>query len=254
MAESAGRTICVTSGKGGVGKTTVAAGLSSCLAAMGHKVICVDADVGARNLDIALGLVGFEQSLDLADALHCRAAPLECLTVHPRVPNLRLLPAPVTETYRALPTERFAPLISHLALMADFVVVDSPAGLQEGFGLCVSACKEAILVAAPDAECLRVASLAAGSITEGRLVVNRVKPRAIARDCAPDIDRFIDSTGLQLLGLIPEDEMVPAAAHRGHALVFASHNGAILAMLHIARRMLGEKLPQRRLRVWRVSG
>jgi septum site-determining protein MinD len=244
----------ITSGKGGAGKTTVTAGLSSCLAAMGQRIICVDADIGARNLDIALGMADAVSPLDLADALLGRAEPLACLSAHPSIPNLLLLPAPLTESADNLPTERLKPLVEYFASGVDFVLVDCPAGLDKGFENCVGSCAEALLVTTAEPAARRIAAVAGQRLGEGKLRVNRVKPGHIARDCAPNIDELIDAAGLPLIGLIPEDEMVSAAAHRGHALVFCSKDGAAMAMLRIARRLLGEYIPLGKLKQWRVKG
>ncbi|MDR1735394.1 MAG: P-loop NTPase [Oscillospiraceae bacterium] len=253
-----GVSIVITSGKGGTGKTTVAASLASCLSALGKTVICVDADIGARNLDIALGLSGgISGSLDLSDALRMPDEPGAALTAHPDLPGLSLISAPLTRRVSELDTRAFAPLIRALSARADFVLVDCCAGLEDGFFMSVNACERAVIVSTADASSLRVAARCAqltGKEKRPRLIVNRVNPKLIVGRNAPEIDDIMDATGLPLLGLVPEDEMVSAAANRGVPLTLAGGTGAAAAILRIARRLLGEDVPIGRMKRWQVNG
>lgn len=253
-----GISVVITSGKGGTGKTTVTAGLASCLAALDRTVICVDADVGARNLDIALGMSqSMDTALDLSDALRGLENADAAMAVHPHLPGLRLISAPLTSRFSELDTAAFRPLIRALCEEADFVLVDCCAGLETGFQMATGACERAIVVSTAELSSLRVAARAAALLDptmRALLTVNRVNPKLIRAKYAPDIDDMMDTTGLPLLGLIPEDEMIPAAAHKGIAPVLAGGTGAAAALLRIARRLTGESIPLRRMRRWQVTG
>lgn len=259
-----GVSIVITSGKGGTGKTTVTAGLGACLAALGKTVICVDADVGARNLDLALGMSqALTSARDLLDALRGPDIVETVLTEHPAIRGLSLIPAPLTRGFEELDTERFAPLIAALCERADYVLVDCCAGLEQGFRMATGACERAIVVSTAEKPSLRVASRAAAMLIPDRpmeagakmpmLVVNRVNPLMIKGRYALNIDDIMDAAGLPLLGLIPEDEMIPAAAHLGLALTLTGGTGAAAAFLRIARRVTGEQIPLKRLKRWQIS-
>jgi septum site-determining protein MinD len=252
-----GASIVITSGKGGTGKTTVTAGLGACLAALGKKVICVDADAGARNLDIALGMShALTSARDLADALREPDAPGPAMTEHPSVPGLQLIPAPLTRALDELEADNFGLLIETLECRADFVLVDCCAGLERGFRATTAACRRAIVVSTAEKPSLRVAARAAGLLPPERrafLIVNRVNPRMIKSRYAPNVDDMMDEVGLPLLGLVPEDEMVPAAAHLGLAPTLTGGTGAAAAFLRIARRLTGENIPLGRLKRWQIA-
>ncbi len=251
-----GRAILVTSGKGGTGKTSLTAGVGSCLAALGHKTICVDADVGLRNLDIALG-VSDRAVLDFGDVLRDHELLGDALREHPQIPNLFLLPAPTGLQAAAIDAGAFAELVQDLCEQAEFVFVDSAAGLDAGFGLAAGACREAIVVATPDPLSVRDAARAA-SLLDGydtvRLVLNRVRPRLMHRKLAPNVDDVMDEVGLSLLGVVPEDEMVLAAAARSTPVILAARNGAAVTYLNIAERLLGKKVNIPRIRQWSLGG
>ena len=168
-----GRSIVVASGKGGVGKTSIVAGVSSCLAKLGKKTVCVDADTGLRNLDLVLGLQ--EQALfDFADVLSGRTPLENALTPHPDIEGLFLLSAPIRTDGPTDPAA-FNKLIGVLKDNSDFVFVDSPAGLGSGFSLAAGACDEAIVVVTPNQLAVRDAARCAEFLTEhAKIIVNRV--------------------------------------------------------------------------------
>lgn len=250
-----GISILVTSGKGGTGKTSLTAGVGSCLAALGRTVICVDADVGLRNLDIALGLPD-RTALDFHDVLKNPGCLDEALVEHNRIPRLFLLPAPTGEPAAAIDARAFAALIDTLAERADFVFVDGAAGLDAGFQLAAGSCQRAVVVANPDPLSVRDAARAASmlpGVDPIQLVLNRVRPRLMRRRLAPNVDDVMDGVGLPLLGVVPEDEIVMAAAVRGMPAVLAAHDGAVVAWLNIAERLLGKSVPLPRIRQWNIS-
>ncbi len=240
-----GQAIVIASGKGGTGKTTLAGGLSSCLAALGHRVVCVDADTGLRNLDIVLGLAD-RAVMDFGDVLS-GATPLpEALTAQPNIPGLFLLSAPSAPV--AVDAKAFACMIEELENHFDYVVVDAPAGVGEGFQTAVGACRRAILISHLEQTALRDAA-ATVELLEGlgvaqiQLVLNRVRPQFVRHRLAMNVDDAMDVTGLPIVGLVPEDEHVITAANMGVPLVLQGPTPAARACLHIARRLLGRQVP-----------
>ena len=242
------RAICVASGKGGTGKTSVSAGIACCLAALGKRVIVVDADVCLRNMDIVLG-VSELAVFDFTDVIRGSATLSEALLSHPLVENLSLLSAPLGEDAGAdVSPEALAELVNELKKQCDYCIIDCPAGLDFGFKLAAKAADAAIIVATPDTVSLRDAqltraSLRARGISDIRLVVNRVRPSLIRRFGALNIDEAIDRTSTQLIGIVPEDKNVIEAANRGAPLFANLRSPAARAYRNIAKRLLGENVP-----------
>ncbi len=242
------RAICVASGKGGTGKTSVAAGIACCLAALGKRVIVLDADVGLRNMDIVLA-VSELALFDFSDVISKNVSLSQALLSHPLVENLSLLSAPLGENAgKNVSPEELASLVSELKELCDFCIIDCPAGLDFGFQLAAAASDSAILVATPDTVSLRDAqltraSLRARGISDIRLVVNRVRPSLIRRLASLNVDEAIDRTSTQLIGIVPEDKNVIEAANRG-SLVFSNlRSPAARAYRNIAKRICGENVP-----------
>lgn len=238
-----GTAIMVTSGKGGTGKTTLTAGVASCLAALGHRVLCLDLDIGLRNLDIALGLAD-RAVMDFGDVMAQRCPLLTAAVEHPDIQGLSLLTAPLSLNQ---PDEgAFRAMVAEAKDNFDFVFMDSPAGLGLGFQLAMAAADRAILVSATDPAALRDAQMAVshlvGQVDPIHLVMNRVQPKLIGK-LRTTIDHAMDAAGLPLLGLVPEDQMVTLAAASGVPVVLIGRKGACPAYLNIARRLLGRKAP-----------
>ena len=252
-----GQSIIVASGKGGVGKTSLVAGVSSCLAKLGKKTICVDADIGLRNLDLVLGLQEWAV-FDFADVLNGRTPLDDALTPHHDIEGLFMLAAPIRIPDSPVSPGAFKDLIKTLEGMADFVLVDSPAGLGHGFSMAAGACAGAIVVTTPNQLAVRDAARCAeffGEYGMAKVVVNRVQPRLIKLRHAQTIDEIMDTIGLPLLGVVPEDEMVLASQNHNIPIVLASDNGAAVAFCDIADRLAGNHCPlPNRLREWRVEG
>jgi septum site-determining protein MinD len=252
-----GQSIVVASGKGGVGKTSIVAGVSSCLAKLGKTVVCIDGDAGLRNLDLVLGLQ--EQAVfDFTDVLQGRIPLGDALTHHPGIPGLSLLAAPIQPPSEPVGFEAFRALVKTLEEGADFVFVDSPAGLGHGFAMAAEACGGGIVVTTPNQSAMRGAARCAEVLynhTDVRLIVNRVQPRMIKLGHAHTIDEIMDTVGLPLLGVVPEDEMVLAAQNHNVPIVLAADNGASVAFCDVAERLAGNPRPlPKRLREWRVEG
>lgn len=242
-----GIAVMVTSGKGGTGKTSLTAGVASCLAALGHRVLCIDLDIGLRNLDIALGLTDLAV-MDFSDVMARRCPLLTAVTSHPDIRGLHLLTAPMN--LDDPDPDRFRAMVEDAKDYFDFIFMDSPAGLGTGFQLAMAAADRAVLVSATEPAALRdaqhtVAELS-GQVSEVHLVMNRVQPKLINK-LRTSIDSAMDTAGLPLLGVVPEDSNVTVAASAGEPLVLMTYKGAAPAYLNIARRLLGQRTPLLRL-------
>ncbi|SBW12549.1 Septum site-determining protein MinD [uncultured Eubacteriales bacterium] len=241
--------IVVTSGKGGTGKTSLTGGVSSCLAALGNRVLCIDMDIGLRNLDISLGMTD-RALMDFTDVLEGRCSLQRAAARHPVIENLSLLTAPLSLP-PGVTEERMAHFLKEAKEQYDYILMDSPAGLGEGFRLAVCGADRAIVVSNTDASALRDAQRVVAQLSKElpriHLVVNKVKPKLLKR-LHTTIDDAMDAAGLPLLGVVPEDEQVILAANAGTPLILASRKGAAVAYLNIARRLLGQKVPLMNLR------
>ena len=243
-----GTVITVTSGKGGTGKTTVTGGVASCLARLGKKVLCIDMDIGLRNLDISLGL-NDRALMDFSDVALGRC-PLDRAAVsHPDLPGLFLLTAPMTLS-PALTGERVRALLSAARERYDYIMIDSPAGLGPGFRLAVCGADRALVVATNDASSLRDAQRTVEELSFLRqihLVMNRIQPKLL-RQLRTTIDDAMDAAGLPLIGVIPEDRRVILFANLGIPLVLENNRGAVTACANIAKRIEGHRVPIMRIR------
>ena len=245
-----GEVLVITSGKGGTGKTTLCAGIASCLAAMGQKVLAIDCDIGLNNLDIALGMTDCA-TISFLDVM-MENQYLADAPEHPVIPGLQLLTAPTKTRAGLVDDIIFGRLIEEAAESYDWVLLDAPAGIGYGFDLATAYADRAILVATADAGSLRDAQQTAAILSEKgiktiQLVVNRVT-RRLLRSVRANIDDIMDHVGLPLLGLIPEDQTVPVAAADGNALVLRSRKGAAMACLRISRRLLRLDAPLMHIR------
>ncbi len=240
-----GIAVAVASGKGGVGKTSLVAGLSACLAVMGKRVLCIDADIGLRNLDIVLGLSD-KTALDFGDVLKGNASLEKAIVRHNTIENLSLLNAPFELSGNV--ESEFQDLVAQAAQTFDFCFIDCPAGLGGIFRMVASAVNNAVLVTTLDTTSLRDAGRGAILLDElgvknTWLVVNRVRPRLVARADAPNVDDAIDMVSAPLLGIIPEDERVISSSNHAQSIIFNTSDGAALAYYNIARRIIGESVP-----------
>ena len=242
-----GTAVMITSGKGGTGKTSLTAGVASCLAALGRRVLCIDLDVGLRNLDLVLGLSD-RAVMDFSDVMAYRCSLLSAAVEQPDIKGLHLLTAPLTPS--GLEPQRFREVVSEAKDTFDYVFMDSPAGLGTGFQLAMAAADRAIVVSAVDPAALRDAQRAVTELhdlPELHLVMNRVQPRLI-RKLRTSIDNAMDEAGLPLLGVVPEDADVTVSAATGVPLILASHKRAAHAYLNISKRILGQRVPLLRIR------
>lgn len=247
------RAIVVTSGKGGVGKTTTTANLGAALAKLGEKVAVVDVDVGLRNLDVVMGLEG-RVVFDLVDVLEGRARLRQALIRDKRVENLFLLPASQTKDKEALDPERFKEVVRALLEEEGFdrVLIDSPAGIEKGFQTAAAPAEGALVVVNPEVSSVRDADriiglLEAREVRENFLVINRLRPKMVARGDMLSVEDVVEILGLKPIGIVPEDEQVIVSINQGEPLVLKGTGPAAQAYMDTARRIRGEEVPFRAL-------
>lgn len=237
----------ITSGKGGAGKSTVTAGLGYALSRRMGRVLLIDADAGLRSLDLMLGVAG-NTMYDLADVFAGRCEPVRAIYSSPVFRNVFVLPAPIQLEEMCTPDEMRS-LCKGLASYYDQVIIDCPAGLGRGFETAVAAADRAMVVSTPDMVCARDAQIIGGLLDERRLrahlIINRLRPSKVMDGSMPDVDEIIDTAGIQLLGILPEDEAVAVANANGRPLPADCH--AAECFDNIARRFLGEQVPLARL-------
>jgi septum site-determining protein MinD len=233
----------VTSGKGGVGKSTVSVGLACALASRGQRVLVIDTDAGLRSLDLMLS-IGDRAVCDLSDVFARRCEPSAAIYESPLCQNVFVIPAPPTLEGLASPAE-MQYLCRGLAEHYDTVLIDCPAGIGRGFRLATSAADRAILVTTPDRVAARDVYVASTLLDRldisYKMIINRLRAKPVLRGKMPDIDELIDTAGLQLIGVIPEDEAVAVANAYGKPLPMESPAARCFA--NIAARYLGEDIP-----------
>lgn len=240
-----GTAIVVTSGKGGTGKTTLTAGVSSCLAAIGHRVLCIDMDIGLRNLDISLGMTD-RAVMDFSDVAEGRCTLERGAAAHPVIDGLYLLTAPMRLSPGRISPQQMTKFLKQAKDSFDYILIDSPAGIGSGFQLAAAGADRAIVVTTNDPSALRDAQRTvtelAKTLQDIHLVMNRIQPKVLKR-LHTTIDDAMDTAGLPLLGVVPEDPQVTLALGAGQPLVLASRKGAAVACLNIARRIDGQRTP-----------
>jgi len=237
-----GRIITVTSGKGGVGKTTTSANLGLALAMQGLRVICIDADIGLRNLDIMLGLEN-RIVYDIINYAEGRCRLRQALVQDKRFPELYLLPAAQTRDKSALTADDMQRAAQEAAEMADFVLIDSPAGIEEGFRFAVAPADQVLIVTNPEITAVRDADRVIGLIEadhrdQAYLVVNRLRADQVRRSEMLDPGTVVELLSIPLIGIVPEDPDILAASNRGNPVVLKSRSAAGKAYRNIAQRLV----------------
>ena len=242
-----GKVITITSGKGGVGKTTFSANVSAALADLNKKTVAVDTDVGLRNLDIIMGLEN-RIVYDLVDVVEGRCQVQKSVIRDKRLDTLHLLPASQTRDKMAITPDDMEKVCAELRHMFDFTIVDSPAGIERGFQNAVVGADEVVIVTTPFVSAIRDADRVIGLLEAAdkkniRLVVNRLKPESVNRGDMLDISSILDILAIDLLGIIPEDESILTSSNRGELPAMSQTSKAGQAYKNIARRLIGEDVP-----------
>ncbi len=241
------RRIVITSGKGGVGKTTTTANLGATLASRGKRVCLVDADIGLRNLDLVLGL---EKRIvfDLVEVVEGRCQLRQALIKDKRFgESLAILPAAQTRDKTSVSETQFATVIDGLAEMFDYVFIDCPAGIEHGFRNAIAGAREAIIVTTPEVSAIRDADRVIGKLNEKglpmRMIVNRIRPDMVRNGDMLSVDDVCEILSIELLGIVPDDEDVIDTTNRGEPLVLSPDSRLAAIYAKIARRLEGEIVP-----------
>lgn len=241
------RVIVITSGKGGVGKTTTTANIGAALADKGHKVLLIDTDIGLRNLDVVMGLEN-RIVYDLIDVIEGRCRVSQALIKDKRCPNLVLLPAAQIRDKNDVNTDQMKELIYSLKESFDYILIDCPAGIEQGFKNAIAAADEAIVVTTPEVSATRDADriiglLEAAGIKNPRIVVNRLRIDMVKEKNMLSVEDILDILAVKLLGVVPDDENVVISTNKGEPLVYKGDSLAAKAFKNIASRIEGVEVP-----------
>jgi septum site-determining protein MinD len=242
-----GEVLVITSGKGGVGKTTTTANIGTALALLEKTVVLVDADIGLRNLDVVMGLEN-RIVYDLVDVTEGNCRLKQALIKDKRFPNLFLLPAAQTKDKTSVSPKQMKELTERLKEEFDYVVVDCPAGIEQGFRNAIAGADSAIIVTTPEVSAVRDADriiglLEAAELRNPRLIINRLRPSMVQRGDMMDIEDIIDILAIDLLGVIPDDEGIIISTNKGEPAVLDQNSKAGEGFRNISRRILGEQVP-----------
>lgn len=239
--------ITITSGKGGVGKTTATANLGVALARRGQRVVCLDADIGLRNLDVVLGLEN-RIVYDLVDVVEGHAKLRQALIKDKRLPELQLLPAAQTRDKSAVNEKQIIKLCDDLRKAFDFILIDSPAGIEHGFKTAIAPADQVLIVTTPEVSAVRDADRIIGLVEAEekptpKLIINRLRPAMVKRGDMLDTSDVLEVLAIELLGIVPEDEAIITSTNRGQPVALEDRSLAGSAFMRIAQRLLGEDVP-----------
>jgi septum site-determining protein MinD len=242
-----GKVVTLTSGKGGVGKTTAVANIAVALAAEGRKVVCIDGDIGLRNLDIIMGLEN-RIVYDLVDVVESRCKTRQAMIRDKRLPELFLIPAAQTRDKNAVSPSDMVRLCDELRQEMDWILIDSPAGIERGFRNAIAAADKVLIVTNPELSALRDADRVIGLLESEEkfapsLIVNRLNPNMVKRGDMLSVDDVYDVLHIDIIGIVPEDENVIVASNKGLPLTLDGKTRAGQAFRNIARRLHGEQVP-----------
>ncbi len=243
------KVITVTSGKGGVGKTTVTANLASALAMMGKKVVTIDGDIGLRNLDVVMGLEN-RIVYDLVDVVEGRCRIRQAMIKDKRQPELYLIPAAQTRDKSAVSPSDMILVCDQLRPEMDYILIDSPAGIERGFRNATAPADQILIVTNPEVSAVRDADRIIGLIEAeekgpGKLIINRIKPAMVARGDMLSVEDVLDILRIDLVGIVPEDEFILVSSNQGLPAAMSNMNGssASQAFRNIAMRLDGQQVP-----------
>ena len=242
-----GRAITITSGKGGVGKTTTTANLGVALARLNKRVVVIDADIGLRNLDVVMGLEN-RIVYDIVDVVEGRCKTRQAMIKHKDFPDLYLIPAAQTRDKTAVSPSDMLELVNKILNDYDYVLIDSPAGIERGFRNAIAPADEVLIVTNPEVSAVRDSDRIIGLIEAenkgpARLILNRVKMNMIRRGEMLSAADVTDILAIGLIGIVPEDENVIPASNSGIPVTMNEQSKAGIAFNNIARRLMGETVP-----------
>ena len=242
-----GTVITVTSGKGGVGKTTATANIATALAADGAKVVCIDADIGLRNLDVVLGLEN-RIVYDIVHVVEGTAKLRQAMIRDKRLPHLFLIPAAQTRDKSAVAPSDMVRICDELREEFDYIMLDSPAGIERGFRNALAPADIVLIVTNPEVSAVRDADRIIGLVESEEkgppsLILNRIKPEMVKRGDMLSIDDVLDVLAIDLIGIVPEDETILVGSNRGNPVALDEKSRAGQAFRNIARRIKGEQVP-----------
>jgi septum site-determining protein MinD len=239
--------VTISSGKGGVGKTTTTANLAVALASGGQKVVCIDGDIGLRNLDVVMGLEN-RIVYDLVDVVEGRCRLRQAMIRDKRVPELYLIPAAQTRDKSAVSPSDMVRLCDELRPEFDWIIIDSPAGIERGFRNALAPADTVLVVTNPEVSAVRDADRIIGLVEAeekgpARLILNRLNPALVKRGEMLTPQDVLELLAIELIGIVPEDEHVVMSTNRGQPIVLDAKSRAGQAFQNIARRLRGEKVP-----------
>lgn len=241
-----GEVIVITSGKGGVGKTTTTANLGAALALCGKKVVLVDTDIGLRNLDVVMGLEN-RIVYDIVDVVEEKCKLRQALIKDKRFEELFLLPAAQTRDKSAVNEEQMKDLTDKLREEFDYILIDCPAGIEQGFKNAIAGANRAIVVSTAEISSIRDADriiglLESAEIKNPELVINRLRPNMVKRGEMMDVEDIVDLLSIDLIGVIPDDEYIITQTNKGEPAVSNKKAPSGKGYMEIARRILGENI------------
>lgn len=239
--------IVVTSGKGGVGKTTTSANIGTGLAMEGKSVVMIDADIGLRNLDVVMGLEN-RIVYDLIDVIEGNCRIKQALIKDKRYNNLYLLPAAQTKDKNAVNPEQMQKLCQTLKEDFDYIIIDCPAGIEQGFKNAIAGADKAIVVTTPEVSAVRDADriiglLESSEIKNPLLILNRIRPDMVKRGDMMALEDVTEILAIDILGVVPEDEIIVISSNKGEPAVTDAASQAGKAFRNITKRIMGEKIP-----------
>ena len=241
-----GEVIVITSGKGGVGKTTTTANLGSALALAGKKVALVDTDIGLRNLDVVMGLEN-RIVYDIVDVVEERCKLRQALIKDKRFNELFLLPAAQTRDKSAINEEQMVDLTKKLKAEFDYILIDCPAGIEQGFKNAIAGADRALVVTTAEISAIRDADriiglLESSSIKNPELIINRIRPNMIKKGEMMDVEDIVELLSIELIGVIPDDEYIITQTNKGEPAVSNKKSPSGRGYSEIAQRILGENI------------
>ncbi|MFN8414243.1 MAG: septum site-determining protein MinD [Anaerolineales bacterium] len=239
--------ITVTSGKGGVGKTTAVANLANALAMDGKRVVCIDGDIGLRNLDVVMGLEN-RIVYDIVDVIEGRCKLRQAMIRDKHYPELYLIPAAQTRDKNAVSPSDMIRITSELRPDADFIIIDSPAGIERGFRNAIAPADRVLVVTNPEVSAVRDADRVVGILEAEEkgnpaLIINRLNPTLVKNNDMLSAEDVLDLLGIKLIGIVPEDESVIIGSNRGAPVATDSKSRAGQAFRNISKRLQGEEVP-----------